>query len=54
MTSTRQSASGGIKGAFAAVHGAGEAIRGTINGAVDDTFNAVSLFLRGEFIDLFR
>jgi len=38
-TSTAHEAAKGIKGAFAAVHGAGEAIRGTINSAVDDVAN---------------
>jgi len=32
-------AASGVKGAFAAVHGAGEAIRGTVNGAIDETFD---------------
>jgi hypothetical protein len=32
----------GIKGVFAAVHGAGETLRGTVNSAVDETFGDVS------------
>jgi hypothetical protein len=40
---THTNASGGIKGAFAKVHGIGEAVRGEVNGAVDGAFGEVSL-----------
>jgi len=35
-TSAGHSAASGIKGVFAGIHGAGEALRGTVNSAVDE------------------
>jgi hypothetical protein len=38
---------GGMKGAFAAVHGTGEALRGSFNAKVDEAFGEVSCSFAG-------
>lgn len=37
-----QTAGDSVKGVFAAIHGVGEQIRGTVNSGVDSAFNGVS------------
>jgi len=39
---TGEAFGGGVKGAFAAVHGTGEALRGSFNAKVDEAFGEVS------------
>ena len=46
-TESSSGGTGGVKGVAAAVHGLGEKVRGTFNKGVDDAFNEVCLYLRG-------